>query len=138
MTRKDHAERHAGKRLAGEMARFLAAGVSAVGTDCGTYYLLLRWWSHTPAKAASFIAGSGVAYLINKFWTFGRHERSGSEAARFAALYLCTLGANTLVNKLVLTLFPRLTFFAFLCATGTSTVLNYAWMKFWVFAGERR
>lgn len=125
------------RRLAGELGRFLGAGVSAVATDCTVYYLLLNWFPHAPAKAASFIAGSLVAYLLNKFWTFARHTRSYAEAARFACLYLCTLGANTAVNELALRLLPGLTFFAFLCATGTSTVLNYLGMKFWVFRIRR-
>lgn len=124
-----------GGKLAGEMTRFIVSGSSAVATDCGVYYLLLNWLPHGAAKASSFVAGSVVAYLLNKFWTFGRRSRSAREAGRFAALYLGTLGANTGVNALALRALPGYTFPAFLCATGTSTVLNYLGMKFWVFRG---
>ncbi len=151
-------------KLGGEIGRFIVAGVSAVATDSASYFVLLNWLEPSWAKAISFVLGSVVAYVINKFWTFSQQQKSGAEVLRFVALYLSTLGANVSVNALVLWLaslaLPALglsswglsswglnswdyelgsntlqldKIAAFLAATGTSTVLNFIGMKFWVF-----
>ena len=121
------------QRLKKEIPRFLVAGFSAVGVDLLVYYVLLNILSHSPAKALSFISGTFVAFVINKYWTFERKEKSYKEAIQFAALYFTTLIINVSVNKISLGLFPNLIFLAFLIATGFSTILNFLGQKFWVF-----
>ncbi len=120
-------------RIKKEIRRFLVAGFSAVGTDLTVYYLLLNFLNHTPAKAISFISGTVVAYVLNKFWTFEQKRRSYSEILRFAMLYMTTLGANIAVNKAILVGSPHWVFSAFLAATGMSTILNFIGQKWWVF-----
>lgn len=120
-------------QLKKEMKRFLVAGISAVLTDLTVYYLLLNVMTHSPAKTLSFLAGTVVAYIINKYWTFEKHAKSYKEMGKFSALYISTLGANVAVNKASLIIFPDWVFFAFLAATGTSTILNFIGQKFWVF-----
>jgi putative flippase GtrA len=115
-----------------ELKKFLVAGVSAVGTDLVTYYILLGFLIPGISKAISFLAGTIVAYFINKYWTFGKHEKSFKEVIKFGVLYCCTLGMNVLVNKIVLDN-TTIVFLAFLIATGVSTVLNFIGQKFWVF-----
>ena len=119
-------------RINKELKRFIVAGFSAVGTDLGTYYLLLTFLPHNIAKAISFLLGTIVAYVINKYWTFEKKEKSYSEIIRFAILYSVTLGTNVLVNKLVLDK-TSILMLAFLVATSISTVLNFIGQKFWVF-----
>lgn len=116
-----------------EMKRFLVTGFSAVSTDLSVYYLLLNFLDQSPAKAVSFISGTFVAYVLNKYWTFEQKRKSYSEMLRFAIVYMITLGANVAVNKMSLLIFPDLIFPAFLAATGTSTVLNFIGQKWWVF-----
>lgn len=116
-----------------EIKRFLAVGCCAVGTDCGIYFLLIRWLSHSPAKAASFFCGTIVAYLLNKYWTFEQRKKSYAEIVRFVFLYISTLGVNVLVNKISLIAFPKALVFSFLAATASSTVLNFIGQKWWVF-----
>jgi len=125
------------KRIKQEIGRFIIAGIGAVGTDMMTYYALLARIGHSPAKASSFLAGTLVAYVVNKYWTFEKHHRSYREMARFGALYTMTLFANVGVNRVCLGLLPSQVFVAFLCATGTSTVLNFIGQKWWVFKGEQ-
>ena len=125
------------KQLRKEVQRFVVAGSLAVGTDMLVYYALLRAITHSPAKAVSFLCGSVIAYVVNKYWTFEKLERSYAEMARFGTLYAATLGANVGVNKVCLVLAPGQVLFAFLCATGTSTVLNFVGQKWWVFRRER-
>lgn len=119
-------------QLKKELKRFLVAGFSAVGTDLGTYYLLLNFFPHDVAKAISFLLGTIVAFVINKYWTFEKHEKSYREIWQFALLYSVTLIANVLTNKIVLE-YTELVFLAFLIATGVSTILNFIGQKFWVF-----
>ncbi len=121
-----------------EIGRFLIAGFSAVATDLFLYYMLFSIWGHAASKAASFISGSIVAYLLNKYWTFEQEKKSYWEMVKFTILYALTLGANVSVNKMSLVIFPEEVFFAFLAATGTSTVLNFIGQKWWVFKKEVR
>ena len=115
-----------------ELKRFLVAGISAVGTDLVTYYILLNFLPHDIAKAISFLLGTVVAFIINKYWTFEKHEKSYKEMFQFVILYSATLVANVITNKIVLDLFS-ITILAFLIATGVSTVLNFIGQKWWVF-----
>jgi len=115
-----------------ELKRFLVAGLSAVGTDLAMYYVLLNFLTPGLSKAISFLLGTIVAYVINKYWTFEKHDKSLKEMMLFAVLYACTLGLNVFTNNLVLDQ-TGVVFFAFLVATGVSTVLNFIGQKFWVF-----
>jgi len=120
-------------KLKKEIPRFIVAGICAVATDAILYFLLKNIIAYSQAKAVSFICGACVAYAINKFWTFESKKKSAREPVLFILLYLCTLCANVLVNKLALMLFPEFYVPAFLCATGTSTILNFAGQKWVVF-----
>ena len=111
-----------------QIIRFSFAGVSAVGVDFLSYYI-----SYDLAKTISFILGAVVAYLINKFWTFEKYDFSYQEIIMFATLYMISLGANVLVNKLVLQLTDNIILIAFLCATATSASMNFIGQKWWVF-----
>lgn len=115
-----------------ELKRFLVAGLSAVGTDLGIYYLLLNFLESYIAKGISFLAGTIVAFVINKYWTFEKKEKSYIEMIRFSILYSLTLGVNVLTNKLVLDN-SGIVILSFIIATGVSTVLNFIGQKFWVF-----
>lgn len=125
------------EKLKKELPRFLVAGFSAVGTDLAIYYLLLNFLTHSPAKTISFLSGTIVAYIINKYWTFEKKEWSHQEALKFLALYIFTLSVNVSINKMsliVLQDFSYYIFGAFLIATTTSTILNFIGQKWWVFA----
>jgi putative flippase GtrA len=114
------------------LKRFLVAGFSAVGTDLVMYYILLNFLNTVTSKAISFLLGTIVAFIINKYWTFEKHEKSVKEIVKFGILYSCTLGVNVLTNKIVIDN-TSIVFLAFLVATGVSTVLNFLGQKFWVF-----
>lgn len=124
------------EKLKREVPRFLVAGGLAVLTDLAVYYLLILALPYYLSKGISFITGAVVAFVINKLWTFNKKEKSFAEIVKFVLLYLATLGANVLVNQLVLFIFPTFVFLGFLCATGTSTVLNFIGQKWWVFKQE--
>lgn len=112
--------------------KFIVCGVIAVAVDYGTYYLLNNYMGHNFSKGISFLVGSIVAYLLNKFWTFESKVFIGKQLLRFLILYMTTLVINVLVNKGILNLYNSM-LFGFLCATGISTILNFLGQKFWVF-----
>jgi putative flippase GtrA len=115
-----------------ELRRFLIAGFIAVGTDITAYFLMLQYTQHDIAKTISFLCGTLAAFFINKYWTFKKYTINFKEILRFMVLYSATLGANVATNKYMLSM-TGLIFFAFLFATGVSTVLNFTGQKFWVF-----
>lgn len=115
-----------------ELTRFIVAGFSAVATDLITYYLLLNFLSTFISKSISFLLGTIVAFFMNKYWTFEKKERLYIEILRFAILYSLTLGANVLVNKLVLDN-SGIVILSFVIATAVSTIINFIGQKFWVF-----
>lgn len=120
-------------KLHKELRRFFVVGFSAVGTDFIVYYILINFFSHAPSKGLSFLAGTILAYFLNKYWTFEKKEKNNLEMTSFLILYLGTLIVNVAVNQTSLFFFKEYVFLAFLFATGTSTILNFVGQKWWVF-----
>ncbi len=116
-----------------ELVRFFVAGVMAVLTDLIAYYLLLNILGNVFAKFISFIFGSLVAFLLNKYWTFEQKEKSYTEVLRFVFLYLSTLFVNVATNTFILEYERSFVLFSFIVATAISTVLNFLGQKFFVF-----
>jgi putative flippase GtrA len=124
-----------------QMGRYICGGICATLTDLITYSLLLHHCWPSIAKGISFVAASCVAYVIQKFWTFKQQKHSWAEMARFGSVYGVSLLANVTINKLVISIshsvITELANYQYqlgwLCATGTSVVLNYVGQKFWVF-----
>ncbi len=79
----------------------------------------------------SFVEHSLLFLLIN-IGHLKKYTINFKEILRFMVLYSATLGANVASNKYMLSM-TGLIFFAFLFATGVSTVLNFTGQKFWVF-----
>jgi len=110
---------------------FIVSGCTAVTTDLASYQLLLTICPVGVAKGISFLCGTLIAYLLNKYWTFQRDTRSWPELVCFLMLYTGTLCLNVTIHHLSLQYLPGL--IAFLAATATSTVVNFLGQKFWVF-----
>jgi len=85
-------------------------------------------------KMVSFLLGTVFAFAANKWWTFESRRWSTFEAAAFAGLYASTMLVNVAVNRWVLEVAPPAAFVvAFVCATVSSTVLNFLGQKFIAF-----
>jgi putative flippase GtrA len=123
------------------LARFLVVGACTVATDFVIYQVLLHLDVATvPAKSASFIAATILAYVLNRRWTFGA-EGDRRTMVAFAALYACTLVANVTVNSLVLRLLdgvPGRVEIAFLVAQSVSTTINFVVMRQLIFTRRSR
>lgn len=116
-----------------ELLRFLVAGSCSVITDALVYWFLGEvGWNVSVAKLISFISGSIVGFVINKLWTFESKGQLHTEMLKYVLLYTTTIVLNVWSNHLVLDL-TGLWWFAFLFATGLSTVCNFLGMKFFVF-----
>lgn len=128
-----------------EISRFIISGICAVLTDMLFYYILSNFIEISVAKGISFLLGTITAYLMNKYYTFEKKEKSLKEVIKFLSLYLFSLCANIIVNKLSLYILPFvfinefkiIKFLSFLFATGTSTIINFTGQKFWVFKRDK-
>ena len=116
-----------------ELIGFLVGGGTAVAVDYSTYYLFM--YAGLPislSKAISYVLGAAVGFIINKYWAFESKKFSFKEIVRYVILYAFSAIANTITNSVVL-LVISWKLFAFLCATGVSTIINFMGQKFFVF-----
>jgi putative flippase GtrA len=118
-----------------QVARFLAIGFASVGVDCGSYLLLHGLGLPSPvAKGSSYFAGTVAGFIGNKFWTFRSSRRGVTEPLNYLLLYTATLLVNVGVHAAILRITgPSGAALAFLIATGITTVLNFAGMKWFAF-----
>jgi putative flippase GtrA len=118
-----------------ELLRFGVVGGSAVATDFATYFALVTFLPALPipaSKAIGFVAGSILAFALNRTFVFRSEGAAHRQIAPFAVLYLLSLGLNNGVNTILLAhAAPKL--LAWFCATATSTISNFLGMKFIVF-----
>ena len=120
-----------------ETLKFLVGGGSAVVVDALFYAILKAYIDFSVAKAISYVLGAFVGFIINKLWTFESKKFKVAEIYKYIILYACSALVNTGVNKFVIWIIPS-TVFAFLCATGTSTVMNFLGQKFLVFRKDEK
>jgi len=134
-----------------QIIKFGLIGFLAVFVDMGIYYLLLNSFPESMkdaaypeviAKSLSFMCGTFVTYNLNKMWTWRKRDKSNSRFAKFMLLYGASMLVNVAINSLLLFVLheyqhifdlPNKYFIAFVGATGTSAMLNFAGQKIWVF-----
>jgi putative flippase GtrA len=116
--------------------RFLVVGIASVATDW-TVYRLLANMAGLPldvAKGLSYWAGVVVGFFGNKWWTFRSTRRSWVEPFSYAAIYAATMLVNIgCFRGLLALLGENSTAWAFLVATGATTVLNFLGMRLFTF-----
>lgn len=115
-----------------EILKFLIGGGSAVLIDAAVYAFFKQKIDLSLAKVISYVSGAVAGFVINKLWTFGSKRFLVSEVLKYVFLYTFSAAINALMNRIVLYLTDN-TVFAFLCATGMSTVINFLGQKFMVF-----
>ncbi|MDA9141044.1 GtrA family protein [Gammaproteobacteria bacterium] len=115
-----------------ELRRFILSGILAVTVDLLTYQMLVNYLNYDLAKALSFICGTIVAFIANKYFTFKKYKKRNKEIWQFALVYVATLTINVAINRFVLDV-SQIVFLGFLAATACSAILNFLGQKFWVF-----
>ena len=112
-----------------QIVRFLVTGVLSAVVDF-SITIALQYGLDVQlslAKAAGFVVGTTVAYLINRRWTFA----APPSRARFVAvvvLYAATFGVQNVLYTLFGHLWPETILYsaaAFVIAQGTATVINF-------------
>ena len=123
-----------------QLKGYIISGVLATGTDFVIYSILSKWFlGYDTAKTISFFSGTIVAYLYNKYITFGHHEKSFSEITKFLILYSLSMVCNVTINHIGILILDKLVvvkiavFCAFILATLVSMAINFMGQKFWVF-----
>ena len=118
--------------LRDQLVRFVITGGLSAVVDFGLLVILMALGlGHTPAKAASFVAGTTTAYLINQRWTF----RAAPSTRRFLAVVVLYALTFALQVGLFSLLFTGLTaqglsrfsvqVIAFVIAQGVATTVNF-------------
>jgi uncharacterized protein (DUF2062 family)/putative flippase GtrA len=116
-----------------EITRFLIAGAIVNAIDLWVYFLLFQFLSVSIAKGISFTCAGIAGYLLNKYWTFDRRQRSYAEVGRYALINLLALGINVLTNRGVLHAWPGAIWPALITATALTSLLTFILFKWWVF-----
>ena len=90
-------------------------------------------------QGLSYLAGMALGFVANKLWTFESRAASAKEPVLYVGLYAATLAANVLTHAAALeVLGPAHGGWAFLLATGLTTVLNFVGMRWLVFTSGQR
>ena len=73
-----------------QIQRFLVTGVSAVLVDTLFYFLLIqvKMYPTSLSKMISFLCGTILAYILNKFWTFKKKAKSPYRTFSVYGLYI--------------------------------------------------
>jgi len=125
-------ERESALPLRAQLTRFVITGGLSAVVDFGLLVILMQLGlGHTPAKAASFVAGTTTAYLINRRWTF----RAAPSKRRFLAvvlLYALTFALQVGLFSVIFTVltdqgFSRFSVqvIGFVIAQGGATTVNF-------------
>jgi putative flippase GtrA len=118
--------------LRDQLVRFVITGGFSAVVDFGLLVILMALGlGHTLAKAASFVAGTTTAYLINRRWTF----RAAPSTGRFLAvvvLYALTFALQVGIFSLLFTFLTAqglgrfaVQVIAFVIAQGVATTVNF-------------
>jgi putative flippase GtrA len=123
-----------------QMLAFSLVGILAIGVDYIGYWLLRLFLNLDWAKGLSYIAGIGVVYVGNKFWTFDQPHKSPSETFKFCMLYVATFCINVWVNHVTVfylanykLMFMNPYFWGFIVSTAVTAIINFIAQKWWVF-----
>ncbi|HZA04386.1 MAG TPA: GtrA family protein [Propionibacteriaceae bacterium] len=115
-----------------QLTRFVVAGGLSAIVDFGLLVLLMQLGlGHTTAKAASFVAGTTTAYLINRRWTF-RVPHSHGRFLAVVLLYALTFALQVGLFSLLFTLLTAqgldrlpVQVIGFVVAQGVATTVNF-------------
>lgn len=118
---------------------YLISGFLATGSDFIVYNILLHFIEYNISKAISFLVGTIVAYLYNKYITFATPRRSFYETFKFFLVYTVSMLCNVSINHVGLQFFKGILSLryalisAFILATMITMIINFLGQKFWVF-----
>lgn len=138
-----------------QLIGYVISGILATLTDFIIYSLLSRHHllSYNKAKSISFLTGTIIAYVFNRYVTFlklrqlkqqvetNHTKQNLYEITKFFVLYIFSMVCNVFTNSISLSLLNEHfdhalqinLKLAFLIATIVSVIINFLGQKFWVF-----
>lgn len=119
------------------LKRFTVTGGLTVALDAVVYASLVRLGVPIDgSKALGLIAATIFAYFVNRFWAFNDARASSARVLSFLSLYASAIVLNVVVNKLSIHALSQSSWgliVSWFLATGSSSVLNYVGMRYFVF-----
>lgn len=113
--------------------KFIIVGIGGVAADYLVYQgLMALGFNMSAAKGLSYVSVASLAFILNKLWTFERDRFITSELIRYGAVYAFSAGVNVAINKAFMMIWG-VRILAFLIATGSSAIVNFLGLKFFVF-----
>lgn len=120
------------------IARYFVSGVSAVATDAVLYFGLTRLLDvyFLAANIISLLAGGVVAFLMNKYWSFGAHTNTIRQSHRFATLFVANYFFQQGALYVLHGMWGVHDGVAKLFLIAISTCWNFLLYRYWVYAVE--
>ena len=127
--------------LAGEFARYFAAGLVALAVDFALYVALteLAGWHYLVSAAAAFCAGLATVYLSSIFWVFRarRTRRRWHEFALFAGIGIVGLGLTACALFVLVDILGMDYRLSKVVAAALFFLFNFGGRKFFLFSPSR-
>lgn len=124
------------RRTAGELIRYFAVSVIALGVDMGCLLLASQFVHYLWAATLGFVLGAVASYLLAIRWAF-RHRRLAAfpraEFAAYAAVGVAGLGINNLAIFVGVEYFAAGLLAAKICAAAITFVFNFGLRKWGLF-----
>jgi putative flippase GtrA len=81
--------------------RFVVVGATCFLCVLFIFEALRRVLPLTLAATLGYAAGAATSYELNRFWTFGRPERSWAQATRFLAITAAAMATNAVLLQAI-------------------------------------
>lgn len=124
------------RRTAGELMRYFAVSVIALGVDMGCLLLASQFVHYLWAATLGFVLGALASYLLAIRWAF-RHRRFAgfprTEFAAYAAVGVAGLGINNLAIFVGVEYFSAALWAAKAGAAAITFVFNFTLRKWGLF-----
>lgn len=120
-------------KIPNSIYKFVVSGGIATCIDFVCYFLLLKVFWPSIAKALSMIIANVWSYTVNRRWVFSSNRQTDMwSIGQYAVVQLINLSVNVGVNTLMLRLTGHVVL-SFIIATGCATIVNYSLQKLFVF-----
>lgn len=127
--------------VAGEFARYFAAGIMALCVDFALYVALteLAGWHYLASATLAFCAGLATVYLFSIAWVFRerRLQRTSHEFILFSAIGVVGLGLTAGILYVLTDIFGLDYRLSKIVAAACVFLFNFSCRKFFLFSAPR-
>jgi putative flippase GtrA len=119
--------------LASQPVRFVAVGGTCFVSVVLIFGALRRVLPLPVAATIAYAIGAATSYELNRTWTFGRRERSWSQAARFLVITLAAMATNAGLLQTIVATHEVQDVAAEIIALACISPLTFLAYRFWGF-----